>query len=41
MDALLQESALNAGETAAAAVPVPLRAISAVPLVGELLVMVS
>lgn len=41
MDALLQESALSAAETPVAAVPVPLRAITAVPLAGELLVMVS
>jgi len=41
MEALLQESALNAAETAVAAVPVPLKAITAVLLAGELLVMVS
>jgi hypothetical protein len=41
MDALLQEIPLNAAETPVAAVPVPLRAIVAVPLVEELLVMVS
>ena len=38
MDALLQESALNAAGTA---VPVPVRLITAVPLVEELLWMVS
>jgi hypothetical protein len=38
MDALLQESALKAAGTA---VPVPLRLINAVPLVEELLVIVS
>lgn len=38
MDALVQESALNAAGTG---VPVPLRPITAVPLVGELLEMVS
>jgi hypothetical protein len=41
MDALLQESALSAAETADVAVPVPLKAITAVLLVEELLVMVS
>jgi hypothetical protein len=40
MDALLQESALNAG-TVPVVMPVPLRAIVAEPLVEELLVRVS
>jgi NhaP-type Na+/H+ or K+/H+ antiporter len=39
MDALLQESALNAA-SGVAAVPVPLRLITAVPLVEELLMTV-